>query len=480
MNNSPHKVYDVIVIGAGSAGLSVAIPMQKFGFNVLLIDKTDHAIGGDCLNDGCVPSKSLIHVAHIVHQARNSIQFGLQVQGEVDIQKVTEYVRSRQAIIRAHENAHYFRQMGMDVALGKASFVSRDQVQVKGQVYCGKKIVIATGSRPRQLNIPGSEGINYLDNKGIFNINKLPKQLLIIGGGPFGIEMAQAFGRLGSAVTVVHSKSMILEKETKEISSILYKRLKGEGITFHLNASALKFPASNCLLITNEVMQEEEINFDTLLVAIGRELNVEELDLAKAGIQTENNRIVVNEYLQTTNKQVYVCGDMAGSLQFSHAAEQHATLLLNNFLAPFKKKLDNKHMSWVTFTDPEVATFGYSEKYLQDHKIAYEKLQMNFEEDDRAVVEDYQYGKLVLYIDKQNLLNKNPKLLGGSMVAPKAGEIIQELILANTSGLGINALFEKIYPYPTASTINKRIVLHKKEEQLTSLVKKGLQLLYKL
>lgn len=175
MQYTQQKEYDVIVIGAGSGGLSVAIPMQKFGFKVLLIDKTDYAIGGDCLNDGCVPCKALIHVARIVHHACQAQQFGLQVSGDVDIEKVTAYIRSRQNIIRAHENASFFREMGMDVALGRASFVSQNQVAVNGQIYEGKNIVIATGSRPRQLNIPGSNKVKYLDNRGIFDIRKLPK-----------------------------------------------------------------------------------------------------------------------------------------------------------------------------------------------------------------------------------------------------------------------------------------------------------------
>jgi pyruvate/2-oxoglutarate dehydrogenase complex dihydrolipoamide dehydrogenase (E3) component len=473
------KEYDVIVIGAGSGGLSVAIPMQKFGFKVLLIDKTDHAIGGDCLNDGCVPSKSLIHVARIVHHARQAGRFGLQVSGEVDIDKVTAYVRSRQNEIREHENASYFREMGMDVALGNAQFVSENQVSVAGQTYRGKNIVIATGSRPRQLHIPGIENINYLDNRGIFDIRKLPKNLLVIGGGPIGIEMAQAFRRLGSEVTVVHSKSMILDKEAREITSILYKRLTEEGIQFYLEAQASRFIGTDRLVVETK-QGEKELAFDTLLVAIGRELSTEELALEKASIQTSKGGIVVDDHLRTTNKQVYVCGDIAGSLQFSHAAEQQATILLNNFLSPLKKKLDNKHMSWVTFTDPEVATFGHQEDHLKEQNMGYEKLEMDFTEDDRAVVEDYQYGKLVLYIEAQSLLNRNPKLLGGSMIAPNAGELFQELVLANNSGLGIDALFNKIYAYPTASAVNKRIVLHKKEEQLTDLVKKGLHFLYKI
>ncbi len=201
-----HPKYDLIVIGAGSGGLSVALPMHTFGFKVLLVDKSDHAIGGDCLNDGCVPSKALIHVARTVHQARQAAAFGLEVRGEVDMAKVVAYVKSRQSIIRKHENAGFFREMGLDVALGTAQFVAPNQIEVDGQVYEGKNIVIATGSRPRSLSIPGVERVNYLTNKSIFDLTQLPEKLLVIGGGPIGIEMAQAFRRLGAAVTVVHSK----------------------------------------------------------------------------------------------------------------------------------------------------------------------------------------------------------------------------------------------------------------------------------
>ncbi len=480
MTETDHTPYDIIVIGAGSGGLSIAIPMQKFGFRVLLIDKSDHAIGGECLNDGCVPSKALIHVARQVHQARQATAYGLQVSGAVDMAQVMAYVKNRQAEIRDHENAAFFRREGMDVALGAARFTGRNQVEVSGKVYHGKKIVIATGSRPRELKIPGVENVRYLTNQNLFELKKLPGKLVVIGGGPIGIEMAQAFRRLGSEVTVVHSKEMILEKEAPEIAGVLYQRLRAEGITFHLRAEAHSFPDPRHLLIKTRDGQELTLPFDQLLAGIGRELRYQELGLEMAGIATVKHGLMVNEYLQTSNPDVYVCGDIAGSLKFSHAAEQQATILLNNFLSPLKKKLDNTHMSWVTFTDPEVATFGASEETLREDKVDYEKLTLDFTEDDRAVVEDYQYGKLVLYIEKGSLLNRNPKLLGGSMVAPGAGEMFQELVLAHTQGLGINVFFDKIYPYPTASAVNKRIVLHKKEEQLTGLVKKGLHLLYKI
>jgi pyruvate/2-oxoglutarate dehydrogenase complex dihydrolipoamide dehydrogenase (E3) component len=419
-------------------------------------------------------------VAKVVHQASEAGQFGLQVKGKADMDKVMDYVRQRQGIIRKHENASYFRKKGIAVALGTARFINEDTIEVGGNLYRGRKIVIATGSRPSKLSIPGSEAVRYLTNQSIFDLKQLPQKMLVIGGGPIGIEMAQAFRRLGSEVTVVHNNKSILEKEAKEISAILQKRLEGEGIRFLLGAEAVSFPDAKHLIVRTQDQQEETLEFDEVLVSIGRELNTEQLDLPQAGIATDENGIVVNAYLQTTNKQVYVCGDIAGSLKFSHAAEQQATVLLNNFMSPLKKKLDNRHMSWVTFTDPEVATFGYSEQQLKEKHIGYEKLSMDFKEDDRAVVEDYQYGKLILFVQKSSLFNWNPKLLGGTMLAPHAGEMFQELVLADTIGIGINAFFKKIYAYPTGSVINKRIVMAKKQEQLTPLLKKLLKLLYRL
>jgi pyruvate/2-oxoglutarate dehydrogenase complex dihydrolipoamide dehydrogenase (E3) component len=223
--------------------------MQKFGFRVLLIDKTDHAIGGECLNDGCVPSKALIHVARQVHQARQATAFGLQVSGAVDLAQVMAYVKNRQDEIRDHENATYFRQEGMDVALGTARFTGKKPGSRRWKVYHGKKIVIATGSRPRRLEIPGVEGVRYLTNQNLFHLEEVPGKLLVVGGGPLGIEMAQAFRRLGSEVTVVHSKAMILENEAPEIASVLSERLRAEGIRFHLESEAHAFPDPHHLVI---------------------------------------------------------------------------------------------------------------------------------------------------------------------------------------------------------------------------------------
>ena len=473
------KVYDLIVIGCGSAGLSVGLFMSKSGFKILMVAKSDHDIGGDCLNEGCVPSKAFIHVAKIAHQAKEASNFGLQVSGNIDIKKAIDYVYRKQEIIRVHENAAWLREQGIDVALGEAHFTSRDEIEVDGKSYKGKKIVIATGSKPRKLKIPGVEKVRYYDNESVFHIDELPKQLLVIGGGPIGIEIAQAMNRIGSKVTVVNKGAMILKNDDPAVTSVLLNQLKKEGIEFYLNAQADHFASANEAIITLKDGSQKSIPFDAVFAGIGRELNVEKLQVKNAGIEVKAGKLIVDEYLRTTNKNIFVCGDVAGDLQFSHAAELHARLLLNNFFSPLKKKLNNDHISWVTFTNPEIATFGLSEKQIKDRNIGYERLEQDFKDDDRAVTDNYQYGKLILFISGKSFLKKQ-KILGGTMVAPNAGELIQELILANTSKLSLNAIFNKIYPYPTASRINQQLIIKLKERSLTDTIKKLLQIAYKI
>jgi pyruvate/2-oxoglutarate dehydrogenase complex dihydrolipoamide dehydrogenase (E3) component len=256
-------------------------------------------------------------------------------------------------------------------------------------------------------------------------------------------------------------------------------KLREEGIVFHLQATVKEFTSSREALISKKDGSSVLISFDAVFVAIGRGFSLEELRLEKAGIRIKDDKIVVSPYLQTSNRRVFTCGDISGSFMLSHAAEQQARLLLNNFFSPFKRKLNNAHMSWATFTDPEVVSFGMLERELRQKRIRFKKLEMNFNEEDRAVVDDYQYGKLILFISRGGLLKKE-SILGGSLVAPQAGEIAQELILANMKELSINDIFNKIYPYPVASRVNQMIIVRYKEKQLTGTLKKVLRWLYRI
>lgn len=467
------KIYDIIAIGAGSGGLNIAMFMHKAGFKVLLIDKSDANIGGDCLNFGCVPSKALIHVSKLVHHGKKAEKFGVKQKEGVDIKKVMKYIKEKQSIIRKHENAKHFRELGIDIELGSAEFTGKHEIKVNGKLYRSKKIIIATGSRPKKLNIPGMEKIeNMYSNETIFNIKKLPKRLVIIGAGPIGIELGQAFSRLGSKTIIVQRGSQFLEKEELEVSKLLKNILIEEGIKIHLDCSPIKVIGKNKILVQSKDEGNIELEFDGLLVATGRDLNIPQ-GLEKAGIDLEDNgkKIKVDEYLRTTNKDVLLCGDIVGSHKFTHAAELHAGVILTNFFSPFKKKLSNDNLSWVTYTDPEVATFGLSQKQLDNRGINYQRLTQDYSEVDRGITDNAE-GNAIIYISKN-------KLLGGTLIAPNAGEIFQELILANSSRLDIKNIFNKIYPYPTASRINKKIITQLFSEKLTEFNKKVLRFLFK-
>jgi pyruvate/2-oxoglutarate dehydrogenase complex dihydrolipoamide dehydrogenase (E3) component len=470
--------YDIIVIGAGSGGLSVSLFMHQAGFRTLLIDRADHHIGGDCLNDGCVPSKALIHVARLAHQAREATRLGLQVTGKIDPLKVTSYIHQAQETIRAHENADFFRKSGLDVALGYATFSGKNSVSVDSKAYRADKIIIATGSRPDRLQVPGVELVKYYDNESIFKLDQLPQRLLVIGGGPIGMEIGQALLRLGVEVSLIHRGERVLKSDPVEASLLLQDRLEREGMNIFLRAEIHSFTSpTTAKIIVNGV--NLSLEFDAIFVATGRSSNIDKLQLSKAGIQTHNGKILANQYLRTTNKNVFVCGDVVGDLKFSHAAEHHARIILNNLFSPIKKKLSNDHLSWVTFTDPEVATFGLTEAALKGRKVSYTRLTTGFEDDDRAVVDDHRYAKLILFVSKGNIFSSQ-KILGGTMIAPNAGELIQELILANSTKLSINAIFNKIYPYPVAARINQKIMVELKSKSLTPGIKKLLKIAFKL
>ena len=471
--------YDILIIGAGSAGLSVGLTMQTFGFKVLMISKTDHAIGGDCLNDGCVPSKSLIHIAKLAAAAKEATKYGLEIKAPVQLSKALKYVKERQQIIREHENAAWLSNKGIEVVLGEAHFINKNEVEVNGKNYTAKKIVIATGSRPRKLDLPGVELVTYLDNENIFEALELPKKLLVIGAGPIGLELAEAMLHLGSEVTVIDMGKSILAHDDEWLTKTLQERLEAKGMQFIFEAELKKFTSANELVYADKEKEKHSLQFDAVLVGIGRDLNIEKLNLEKAEIKTEKEKIVIDEYLCTSNKKVFVCGDVAGDLQFSHAAEFHARILLNNFFSPLKKKLDNKYMSWVTYTQPQLATFGLNENQLKKAGKNFIKLTHDFEEDDRAVTDNYQYGKMIIYIEGKKLLGKQ-KILGGSMLAPDAGELIQELILAMKAGISIDEIFNKIYPYPVAARVNQQIISTYKQKSLTAFVKKALHILYKI
>ncbi len=454
------KKYDIIVIGAGSAGLGNAGMANALGLKTLMIEEHENNFGGDCTNFGCVPSKALIHVAKLFHGARKAQDYGLQILGKADMKKVLAYIHKHQAHIKAEEDAEHHRQAGIDVEIGRARFTDKKTIEVNGKQFTARKILLCTGSSPRYLNIPGIEKVTTYTNETLFfDCQELPAQLLVIGGGAIGCEMAQAFQRLGSQVTIVDRGERLLGKERPEISAILGDVFKEEGIKVIHEATVKSFENGEAIIETKDGTTQR-VGLDVVLMAVGRVVNVKDMGLEKAGIAlTDRGRIKVNDYFQSTNKKVYVLGDGAGKYMLSHGAEKMVKLLWRNMLNPLFKKKDKTHdLSWVTFTDPEVATFGYSEEQMNKKRILYYRQDQTFSEDDRAIVDEYPYGRMSVWTNRFGAL-EDRTIKAATMIAPKAGDLIQELQLAAEAGVPIGKMANRVYPYPVASRINQKTIL---------------------
>lgn len=459
--------YDLIVIGAGSGGLNIASFMNKAGFKVLLVEKEDKKIGGDCLNTGCVPSKALIHVAKLMKSAKEAEKFSSHKTSTADLAEVMKYVKNKIETIREHENASHFKKQGLDVELGTAKFHSKNSIIVNGKIHSAKSIILATGSRPKKLSVPGIEKVDYLTNENIFKLKKLPKHIVFVGGGPISLELAQAFRRLGSKVTILLRGDKFLPKESKEIADLLLEQLKEEGIEVKFKTNISEFRSKKEAILNDK----SKLRFDNIMINIGRDRNFKNLDLEKAGIKFNEKGILKDDYLRTTNKNVYLSGDVAGEYMFTHSAELHAGIIINNFFSPFKKKFSQDKFAWVTFTDPEIATFGLNKDQLEQRRIKYQKLEMPFVHDDRAIVDSRSKGKIEIYVSKN-------KILGGTMIGSNAGELCQELIFAMANDLSIKSFLNKIYPYPTASRINKALIGSYFMKNLSPFYKRILKFLY--
>ena len=459
--------YDVIVIGAGAAGLNIAVPTAKLGLKTLLVEKRSENLGGECLNTGCVPSKALLHVAKRKHDAEQLADFGITTSGSLDFEKVAGYVENVQEEIRQHESPEFLESLGVNLAFGAARFVAPDRVEVGAESHTARRFVIATGSRPRLPDIAGFEDVRYLTNENLFELKELPEKLLILGGGPIGVEMAQAFARLGSEVTLVEMGPRLLVRDPEQAAAIIQRKLENEGVTLYLNTKVARFPSAKVASLERAGESFEQA-FDEVLIAIGKNLDYSELGLEAAGIALDKGRTKLDRYLRTTNKRVYVSGDATGQVYLTHATELHASVILWNLFSPIKRKISYDDLSWVTFTDPEVATFGLSEPELRNRGVRYRKVVQGFEDVNRATTDDYPESKLIVYL-------KGEQLLGGTMVAPNAGELFQELVLAKQNKISIRKLLEKVYPYPTATRVNRWLAIWEYDRKMTETVKKVLR-----
>lgn len=468
--------HDIIIIGAGSAGLTCAQFMKRAGFSVLLVDRTATSFGGECLNSGCVPSKALIHAAKLAN-ATQKATISLSTSAETphfSFEKVQQYVASRVEHIRQHEHPDYLNTLGIDTAIGAAAFTGKHSIIVAEKEFSARRIIIATGSRPRPLPTPTDDSIPIYTNETIFSLTQLPRSIVFIGGGPICIELAQAFRRLGSNVTVLQSAERIVPKEDESVSRLLTATLAGEGVEVHCNATVHQIKDA-AVDVTLKDGTRTTLSPDIIFAGIGRLPNTESLNSEAAGIRRqEDGSFVLDKYGRTTNRSVVVIGDAAAGLQFTHAAELQAQRALNNLFSPLKKAMRFSQFSWVTFTDPEIATFGYAKETLQHQRRTFKTVSVPMHDEDRAITDDATAGFLTLYLSKRG------RILGGTLVGDKAGEIANELVLMMHLRIPLKKVLDKPFAYPTSSRIIQSAAREYYGETLFSpFTQKLLQLLYR-
>jgi pyruvate/2-oxoglutarate dehydrogenase complex dihydrolipoamide dehydrogenase (E3) component len=435
---------DVCIVGAGSAGLVVAAGAAQLGLDVVLIERAE--MGGDCLNFGCVPSKALLAAARMAQAQRSGAAFGIAAaEPKVDFARVMDHVAETIAAIAPNDSIERFEKLGVRVLKEEARFIGRNELQAGPHRISSRRIVLATGSRPAVPPIPGLAEAPYLTNETIFANRALPSHLIVIGGGPIGLELAQAFRRLGSRVTVLEVASF-LARDDAELSAIVVQHLKDEGVELVAGARIARVDGSDVILESGE-----RLNGSHLLVATGRTPTVDGLDLDKVGIAHSPRGIMVDGALRTSNRNVWAIGDCNGLYAFTHMAGYEASLFIRSALFRAPAKLDHSLVPWTTYTDPELAQVGLGEQAArQQHGDGVKVLRWPFADNDRARTERVSDGLVKAIIDRHG------RILGATIVGPNAGELIQPWCLAISKRLKISALASFVPPYPTLGEASKR------------------------
>jgi pyruvate/2-oxoglutarate dehydrogenase complex dihydrolipoamide dehydrogenase (E3) component len=447
VNPEPAPCYNLVVIGGGTAGLVTTAGAAGLGAKVALVER--HLLGGDCLNYGCVPSKAMIRSARVAADLREATCFGFKVPPgiEVDFPAVMARMRRLRAAISHHDAARRFRDLGVDVFLGEARFSGPRTVEAAGHTLNFSKAVIATGARAVDPPVPGLAETGYLTNETVFSLTERPRRLLILGGGPLGCEFAQAFQRLGCQVTLLHKYAHLMNREDPDVAALVQKVFGKEGISLILNAKptgALKTDRDK-LVQYESAGQTAEIEVDEILAGVGRAPNVENLGLEEAGVKYDQRQgVVVNDRLQTTNRRIYAAGDVCLQDKFTHLADAAARIVIQNALFLGRKKLSALTIPWCTYTDPEVARVGLNEAQAARLGIPIQTFTKPLREVDRAIVDGEDEGLVKIHVKKGT-----DTILGATIVARQAGEMISEITLAMVGKMGLGTLAEAIHPYPT-------------------------------
>jgi pyruvate/2-oxoglutarate dehydrogenase complex dihydrolipoamide dehydrogenase (E3) component len=447
-NPEPCDRYNLVVLGAGSAGLVTAAGAAGVGAKVAIVEAG--LMGGDCLNVGCVPSKALLRSAHAVSDLRRSQRLGIRIDGpvRVDFAAVMERMRSVRASIAPLDSARRFRdELGVDVFLGRGQFTGAGTLQVGDQRLHFKNAVVATGGRPMVPPVPGLSEAGYYTNETIFALNEPPKHLLVLGGGPIGCELAQAFQRLGCQVTIVEMLDQFLPREDPDAAAILHRALEEDGIQIRLGTQITRVEGSGRekRVFLESGGRGDELSVDSLLVGAGRAPNVEGLGLEAVGVDFDpRTGIRVNDRFQTSNPRIYAAGDVCMQHKFTHAADAAARAVVRNALFFGREKLSALTIPWCTYTDPEIAHVGLYPKDAATRGIEINSFQREFSDVDRAVAEGNPVGFVKIHVERGS-----DRIVGATIVGNRAGDLISEISVAMAAGMGLSRLAAVIHPYPT-------------------------------
>ena len=454
-------IFDIVAVGGGTAGLVTAAGSAGLGARVALIERD--RLGGDCLWTGCVPSKALISSARVAHHFRDAAAHGLRaVQPEIEGADVLASVRDVRAEIEPHDDPERFRAMGVDVVEGSARFISPHEVEVNGRRLRGRRFVIATGSRAAVPPIPGLEEAGYFTHAEAFDRDTIPGSLAVVGGGPIGVELAQAFRRLGVDVTVVELLDRLMVREEPELAELLTNRLLDEGIRIRTGRIVTRvervgerrrvtIAAAGGASGNGAAAAPETFEVDEVLVAAGRAPNTEGLGLDEAGVATSKGWVTVDAKLRTSRRHIFAAGDVTGGLLFTHVADHEARTVVQNALFPVRANIDYGVIPWCTYTDPELAHVGLTEAEARDrHGSAVSAHVYDIGNLDRAIVERAAVGRVKIVV------GKGGSILGGHILAPGAGTMIAEIALAMKAGVKLGTLASLVHPYPTMSEGVKR------------------------
>ena len=463
VNPTPKDRYHLVVIGAGTAGLVTAIVAAGLGAKVALIEK--HLMGGDCLNIGCVPSKGVISAARMWNRRHRSAFGAPAADGPGDFGAAMERMRRLRADISHIDGAQRFQDAGVDVFLGAGRFVSDSEVEVDGTRLRFKKAVIATGARAAAPPIPGLDQVEYRTNETIFSLTELPQTLTVIGAGPIGCEMAQSFAQFGAEVTLIDMADQVLIREDPDAAAVVQDEMVADGVQLALSAKVLEVrgEGDDKIVVIERNGQREEIRSRELLVAVGRAPNVENLGLDEVGVEYDRTGVQVDAKLRTSNKRIYAAGDVTPHLKFTHLADAHAAIVIQNALFAPTAKTEKLTVPWVTYTSPEVAHVGLYEHDAKTQGIAVDTVKVSLDDVDRALLDGETEGFLKLVLQKGK-----DRILGATLVANHAGDMLPALSLAVTHQIGLGKFAGTIFPYPTQGEVMKKAANAWRKQKLTS------------